>query len=120
MLFLCQDYFFCIENAMFSLVKRNLLKTYAVFKGRKVGSLSPYLVSAALCSDNAASSISCIQVVIWSGFNVYIQVSLQLLSSGPQHCFTAALPWKIVQGFRSARNVTFSALATHEHYFTDA
>ena len=26
--------FFCIENAMFSLVKRNLLKSYAVFKSK--------------------------------------------------------------------------------------
>ena len=25
-----------------------------------------------ICSDDAASSIACIQVVIWSGFNVYI------------------------------------------------
>ena len=37
MLFLCQDYVFWIENAMFSLVKRNLLKSYAVFKGRNKG-----------------------------------------------------------------------------------
>ena len=29
--------FFCIENAMFSLVKRNLLESYAVFKGRNKG-----------------------------------------------------------------------------------
>ena len=36
-LFLCQDYFFCIENAMFSLVKLNLLKSYVVFKGRNKG-----------------------------------------------------------------------------------
>ena len=37
MLFLFQEYFFCIENAMFSLVKRNLLESYAVFKGGNKG-----------------------------------------------------------------------------------
>ena len=33
------ELFFCIENAMFSLVKRNLLtgKSYAVFKSRNKG-----------------------------------------------------------------------------------
>ena len=37
MLFLCQYYFFCIENGMFSLVKQNLLKSYAVFKSKNKG-----------------------------------------------------------------------------------
>ena len=37
MLFLCQDYVFRKRNAMFSLVKRNLLKSYAVFKIRNKG-----------------------------------------------------------------------------------
>ena len=31
MLFLCQDYVFCIRNAMFSLVKQNLLKSLMQF-----------------------------------------------------------------------------------------
>ena len=30
-------FFFCIENAMFSLVKRNLLKSYAVLKSKNKG-----------------------------------------------------------------------------------
>ena len=37
MLSLFQEYIFFIENAMFSLVKRNLLESYAVFKGRNKG-----------------------------------------------------------------------------------
>ena len=49
-----------------------------------------------------------------------VSMFLSLIAAFKQRPAALLYRGKILQRFRSALNVTFSALATHEHCFTDA